>query len=206
MSTRAVDREHGAGGMPNCWRFLKLLDALSLQAFRTLRDSKLHRFAFIQRTVTFCLDGGVMDENIISGCALNKTIPLRVVEPLHYTLFSIHIVSVFLLMLSLTCSRLATAPQKQKKPQNHWFCGLRRTWCSVTKTDQASLVYTFGHCFAIGKKLVWAIFWRFSVRPVYCLGFWLEGSRRRRSEREFGRFGCRPVRSILNIAKLCHSE
>ena len=39
-----------------------------------------------------------MDEDIISGCALNKTIPLRVVEPLHYTLFSIHIVSVFLLL------------------------------------------------------------------------------------------------------------
>jgi hypothetical protein len=37
-----------------------------------------------------------MDEDIISGSALDKSIALRIVEPLHYTLFSIHIVSVFL--------------------------------------------------------------------------------------------------------------
>jgi hypothetical protein len=37
-----------------------------------------------------------MDEDIISGSALDKSIALRVVEPLHYTVFSIPIVSVFL--------------------------------------------------------------------------------------------------------------
>jgi hypothetical protein len=32
-----------------------------------------------------------MDEDIISGSALDKSIALRVVEPLYYTLLSIHV-------------------------------------------------------------------------------------------------------------------
>jgi hypothetical protein len=96
MPARAIATEQGAGSMQILWWFLELLDALSLQAFGTLCDGKLHRFAFVQRSVTFCLDGGVMDENIISGSALDESIALRVVEPLYDTLFSFHIVSVFL--------------------------------------------------------------------------------------------------------------
>jgi hypothetical protein len=96
MSARAVATEQGAGSKLIVGWFLELLDALSLQAFGAFSDGKLHRFAFVERTVSFGLDGGVMDENIISGSALNKPITLRIVEPLHDTLFSIHIVSVFL--------------------------------------------------------------------------------------------------------------
>jgi hypothetical protein len=70
-----------------------------LQAFGALGDGKLHRFALVERPVSFGLDGRVMDEDIISGSALDKSIALRIVEPLHYTLFSIHIVSVFLFLI-----------------------------------------------------------------------------------------------------------
>jgi len=96
MATRAIATGQGAGSTLIVEWFLELLDALSLQAFGTFRDGELHRFALGERTVSFGLDGGVMDENIISGSALDKTITFRVVEPFHYTLFSIHIVQVFL--------------------------------------------------------------------------------------------------------------
>lgn len=96
MSTRAMTKAYGAGRALIVGWFLELLDALSLQTFGTLRNGELYRLAFRERSVSFCLDGGVMDEDIISGSALDKSIALRVVEPLHYTLFSIHIVSVFL--------------------------------------------------------------------------------------------------------------
>jgi hypothetical protein len=63
------------------------------------------------------LDGGVMDEDIISGSALDKSIALRVVEPLYDTLFSIHIVSVFLLLLkfNLFLSRNRSLNEKSHK-------------------------------------------------------------------------------------------
>ncbi len=96
MPARAIATEQGAGSMLIVSWLLELLDALSLQAFGTLGDGELHRLAFRERSVSFCLDGGVMDEDIISGSALDKSIALRVIEPLHYTLFSFHIVSVFL--------------------------------------------------------------------------------------------------------------
>jgi len=96
MSARAIATEQGAGSTLIVGRFLELLDALSLQAFGALGDGKLHRFAFGERSVAFRLDGRVMDENIISGSALDKSIALRVIEPLYDTLFSFHIVSVFL--------------------------------------------------------------------------------------------------------------
>jgi hypothetical protein len=96
MSARAIATVQGAGSALVVGWFLELFDTLSLQAFWTLRDGELHRFALGERSVSFCLDGGVMDEDIISGSALDESIALRVVEPLDYTLFSIHIVSMFL--------------------------------------------------------------------------------------------------------------
>ena len=99
MSARAIAAAQGAGSALIVGWNLELLDALSLKTFGTLRNGELHRFALGERSVSFCLDGGVMDENIISGSALDESIALRVVKPLHDTLFSIHIVSVFLLVV-----------------------------------------------------------------------------------------------------------
>ena len=96
MTARAIATKQGAGSTLIVGWFLELLDALSLKTFGTLCDSKLHRFALGERSVSFGLDGRVMDEDIISGSALDESIALRVVEPLHDTLFSLHIVSVFL--------------------------------------------------------------------------------------------------------------
>ena len=96
LAARVVAIMLDAGGAINCGLCLEFLDAFSLQPFGALGNGKLHRFALVERPVSFGLDGRVMDEDIISGSALDESIALRVVEPLHDTLFSIHIVSVFL--------------------------------------------------------------------------------------------------------------
>jgi len=99
--------------------FLELLDALRLQAFGTLGNGELHRLALCERSIPIGLDGGVMDEDIITGSALDKPISLRVVEPLHYTLltFSCHIVSVFLYWLNFhlfgSCNRPKDAKSRK---------------------------------------------------------------------------------------------
>ena|SRR5208282_1523368 len=115
MATRAIATGQGAGSTLIVEWFLELLDALSLQAFGALRDCELDRFAFGERSVSFRLDGGVMDENIISGSALDESIALRVVEPLHDTLFSFHIVSVFLCLYWFNLFSSRNRPPKTEK-------------------------------------------------------------------------------------------
>jgi len=59
-----------------------------LKAFRALTDFKFDELAFVQRLISVHLDGGKVNENILPGLALNETVPLCCVEPLHHTLFS----------------------------------------------------------------------------------------------------------------------
>jgi hypothetical protein len=63
-------------------------DVFGLKTLRALAHFKLHHLALIQGLVAFHLDRGEMNENIFPGLALDETIPLGGVEPLHDTLFS----------------------------------------------------------------------------------------------------------------------
>jgi len=58
-----------------------------------------------------------MDKDIITGSALDKSIALRVVEPLYNTLlsFSCHIVSVFLYWLKFNLIRVSQPLPKDEK-------------------------------------------------------------------------------------------
>src|SRR4029450_12444819 len=60
---------------------------LCLQAFRTLLHFEFHRLTFIERLVTVHHDGGEVYENIFSCLALDESVALRSVEPLHRSLF-----------------------------------------------------------------------------------------------------------------------
>jgi hypothetical protein len=66
---------------------LEAYDVLSLQALRALADFKLHSLALIQTTVSICLYGRVVYEYIFTGLALDESIALAGVEPLHSSLF-----------------------------------------------------------------------------------------------------------------------
>jgi hypothetical protein len=57
----------------------------------------------------------VVHEDVISGRALDESIALRVVEPLHDTLFSVHIVSVFLCSFEISSFRSRDRSPKTKK-------------------------------------------------------------------------------------------
>jgi len=62
-------------------------DVLGLQAFRSLDHVKLDRLALLQRTKAFTLDGGMMHEDVFAVGTAEKAEPLRIVKPLHCSLF-----------------------------------------------------------------------------------------------------------------------
>ena len=66
---------------------LEARNVLRLKAFRTLLHFELHRLALIQGFVAVHLNGGKVHEHIFSGLALDESIALRSIEPLHCSLF-----------------------------------------------------------------------------------------------------------------------
>ncbi len=62
-------------------------NVLCLKTFRAFLDFKFHCLSFIQRLVTVHLNSGEVHENIFPSLALDKTEPLRRIEPLHSSLF-----------------------------------------------------------------------------------------------------------------------
>ncbi len=59
-----------------------------LEAFGAFEQIELDGLAFVQRAVAVLLDGREMHEYILAGGALDETVSLRPVEPLHSTLLS----------------------------------------------------------------------------------------------------------------------
>src|SRR5580658_1967195 len=62
-------------------------NVLCLKAFGAFLYFKFHCLTFVERFVSVHHDRGEVYENIFTGLALDKTIALRSVEPLHCSLF-----------------------------------------------------------------------------------------------------------------------
>src|SRR5271167_4080285 len=80
-----------------------------LEAFRAFEQIELDSLAFIQRAVAVLLDGREMHEDILAGGALDESVALRPVEPLHSTLLS-HKESPFASSLRIILSSLVCLP------------------------------------------------------------------------------------------------
>src|SRR5208282_6239305 len=65
-------------------------DVLSLKALRALLDFKLHGLPFVEALVPLGLDRREMHEDILTGLALDESVALCRIKPLHCTLFSGH--------------------------------------------------------------------------------------------------------------------
>ena len=63
-------------------------DVSSLKALGAFEEIKLHGLALVERAVPVLLDRGEMHEHILPRGALDKSITLRPVEPLHCSLLS----------------------------------------------------------------------------------------------------------------------
>jgi hypothetical protein len=89
--TLATPKKQGRpGGRP--WKeknFLQLEadDVRGLKAFGAFGNLELNGYAVFQRAEAIPLDGGVMDEDIVSGHPLDEAEALAGVKPLHSTLF-----------------------------------------------------------------------------------------------------------------------
>lgn len=68
-------------------RRLEVSNVLRLEALRAFFHFKLHRLTFIQGLVTVHGDRGEVYENIFSRLALDESVTLRSIEPLHCSLF-----------------------------------------------------------------------------------------------------------------------
>jgi hypothetical protein len=86
-----------------------------LEAFGALQQIKLHGFTFIERTVSVFLDRRKMDEHVLTSGALDKSVTLCPVEPLHCTLLS-HGTAPFAFSRRIHSFRLAVLPADQEHP------------------------------------------------------------------------------------------
>src|SRR5690349_11817449 len=68
-------------------RFLGAAHVLSLQPLGSLLDFELYLRAFIQSPISIGLDGREMHEHIVATGALDKSITLGGIKPLHYAFF-----------------------------------------------------------------------------------------------------------------------
>src|SRR5208337_4287203 len=59
-----------------------------LKALRAFEQIELDGLAFVQRAVAVLLDGRKMHEHVLARGALDESVSLRPIEPLHSTLFS----------------------------------------------------------------------------------------------------------------------
>ena len=63
-------------------------DVRRLQTLGSAGDLEFNRLAFVQRLITFRLNGRKVDENVLAGLALDESESLAGIEPLHCSLFS----------------------------------------------------------------------------------------------------------------------
>jgi hypothetical protein len=69
---------------------LQRLNVRGLQALGAANDLKFDCLAVAQGAIAIRLDRGEMDENVLSGLALDETKALAGVKPLYSSLFFIH--------------------------------------------------------------------------------------------------------------------
>jgi hypothetical protein len=106
--------ESGAADSPPRPTELEAYDVLRLKAFGAFLDLKLDGLTLIQSLVAVGLNGRKVNENILAGLALNESVSLAGVEPLHSSLF-FH-VSRTSLFSSYLCFSFASSRHK-KRPQ-----------------------------------------------------------------------------------------
>ena len=82
---------------------LQRLNVGGLQALGTADDFKLDRLAVVQRLVAIRLDRGEVDENVLSGLALDEAKALAGVEPLDCSLFFAHCFLLFSSLKAIWC-------------------------------------------------------------------------------------------------------
>ena len=78
----------GAGGPEIVEPELGADDVARLKAFGAFEQIELHGLTLVQRAIAVLLNRGEMYENVLPRGALDKTISLRPVEPLHCSLLS----------------------------------------------------------------------------------------------------------------------
>jgi hypothetical protein len=88
-----------------------------LQALGAARDFEFNRLAFVQRLVSFSLNGGEVHENVFAGLALDEPKAFTGVEPLYGSLF-------FQLCFSFLIELFGAFPPPLAQQKRGYKCGL----------------------------------------------------------------------------------
>jgi hypothetical protein len=100
------------GGVPVPGLRVDLGDVGRLWPFLSLNDLELNLVALLQALVAFHSDGTKMYEDIGSAIASQKTIPFRVIEPLHAASKSLHLSSSSFLTINKTKAQIFSAKRE----------------------------------------------------------------------------------------------
>src|SRR5215470_19930160 len=95
LSLDLKDQTRGSG--------LQRLNVRGLQALGAADDFELDRLAVVQRLVAIRLDRGEVDENVLSGLALDEAKALAGVKPLDCSLFFAHCFLLFSSFKAIWC-------------------------------------------------------------------------------------------------------
>ena len=140
-------------------------DVGRLEAFGAFEQVKLHGLTLVQGAVAVLLDGGEVHEYIFPRGALDKSIPLRPVEPLHCTFLS-HGKNSFHNREELFSSFLDRYPGRlkspSKKPVETYGCvyDVQKNYSKKEKTPQSPTAICI-RC----RNLRSPIIWRVSTTP-----------------------------------------
>ncbi len=74
---------------PAGWKLLEFGNVGGLWPLLSLHDFKLDRITFLKSAIPIADDCGVMDKNVSAILTADESIPLRVIEPLHFSLHSL---------------------------------------------------------------------------------------------------------------------
>ena len=78
------------GAPPGIFKQKSGLESLNVGSLQTLGAAdhlKLNGLTLVERAIAVRLNSGEMDENVLASLALDETIALAGIEPLHCTLF-----------------------------------------------------------------------------------------------------------------------
>jgi hypothetical protein len=110
-----------------------------LEAFGALQQIKLHRLPFVESAVSVFLDRRKMNEHVLTGGALDESISLCPVEPLHCSLLS-HGTAPFAFSRRIHSFRLAVLPGDQEHPLKSDGTGSRSYASDKTAPNRKSPV------------------------------------------------------------------
>src|ERR1700712_1915902 len=133
------DRNRPLRCYSNC---LRNANVLSLPALRSLDDVELNRLTLLQRAETVALNRGVMDENVLTGGAAQKSKTLGVVKPFYCSCFHDLVLFSIQCTAETQCRSCLRVEQYDQNKQEHPIGFHDPSQCITRRSNSGNLFST----------------------------------------------------------------